>query len=72
MRLDFGILFQTQGSDPCSETNGCTQGDQCPDTPPTSANNIGCTTVDCPDAMIENYMDYTPQTCRISIYSKPN
>jgi len=58
--------FSNQGSDPCSETNGCTQGDQCPDTPPTSANNIGCTTVDCPDAMIENYMDYTPQTCRIA------
>jgi len=58
--------FSNQGSNPCSETNGCTQGDQCPDTPPTSANNIGCTTVDCPDAMIENYMDYTPQTCRIA------
>jgi len=64
----FGLYhtFSNQGSDPCSETNGCTQGDQCPDTPPTSANNIGCTTVDCPDAMIENYMDYTPQTCRIA------
>jgi hypothetical protein len=62
----FGLwhTFSNQGSDPCSETNGCTQGDQCPDTPPTSANNIGCTTVDCPDAMLENYMDYTPQTCR--------
>ena len=62
----FGLwhTFSNQGSDPCSETNGCTQGDQCPDTPPTSANNIGCTTVDCPDAMIQNYMDYTPQTCR--------
>ena len=58
--------FSNPGSDPCSETNGCTQGDQCPDTPPTSANNTGCTTVDCPDAMIENYMDYTPQTCRIA------
>jgi len=58
--------FSNQGSDPCSETNGCTQGDQCPDTPPTSANNAGCITVDCPDAMIENYMDYTPQTCRIA------
>lgn len=58
--------FSNQGSDPCSETNGCTQGDLCPDTPPTSTNNSGCTPVDCPDAMIENYMDYTPQTCRIA------
>ena len=58
--------FSNQGSDPCSETNGCTQGDQCPDTPPTSTNNIGCTPADCPDAMLENYMDYTPQTCRIA------
>jgi len=56
--------FSNQGSNPCSETNGCTQGDQCPDTPPTSTNNTGCTPVDCPDAMIQNYMDYTPQTCR--------
>jgi len=56
--------FSNQGSDPCSETNGCTQGDQVPDTPPTNANNGGCVTGDCPDAMLENYMDYTPEWCK--------
>jgi len=56
--------FSNQGSDPCSETNGCTQGDQVPDTPPTNTNNTGCVTGDCPDAMIENYMDYTPEWCK--------
>jgi len=58
----FGIF----GDDCSTENNPCTEGDQCPDTPPTSTNNTGCTPVDCPDAMIENYMDYTPQTCRIA------
>ena len=62
----FHTFWGTAVSNPCSETNGCTQGDLCPDTPPTSTNNSGCTPVDCPDAMIENYMDYTPQTCRIA------
>ncbi len=62
--LDLFHTFSNQGSDPCSETNGCTQGDQVPDTPPTNANNTGCVTGDCPDAMLENYMDYTPEWCK--------
>ena len=46
------------------ETNPCTQGDLCPDTPKTTANS-SCNTPDCPTgAMLENYMDYTPQSCR--------
>ena len=47
------------------ETNPCTQGDQCPDTPPTPANQ-GCNPdfANCPDAMIQNYMDYTGESCR--------
>ena len=45
------------------ETNPCTQGDLCPDTPKTTANS-SCNTPDCPGAMLENYMDYTPQSCR--------
>ena len=62
--LDLYHTFSNQGSDPCSETNGCTQGDQVSDTPPTNANNGGCVTGDCPDAMLENYMDYTPEWCK--------
>jgi hypothetical protein len=62
--LDLYHTFSNAGSDPCSETNGCTQGDQVPDTPPTNTNNLGCVTGDCPDAMLENYMDYTPEWCK--------
>ena len=46
------------------ESNPCTQGDQVPDTPPTQANTSGCGNPVCPDAMVENYMDYTPETCK--------
>ena len=52
-------------SDCTPETNPCTQGDQVPDTPPTSTNQ-SCSSPTCPDAMVENYMDYTPETCRIA------
>ncbi len=49
----------------CSETNCETQGDQVCDTPPTTT-NIGCSTFEsgCEDAMIENFMDYTGETCK--------
>jgi hypothetical protein len=50
----------------CEESNCETQGDQVCDTPPTTSNNQGCYAVDCPDALIENFMDYTPETCRNS------
>jgi len=53
-------------SNDCDETNCETQGDQVCDTPPTTPNDIGCQTADCPDALIENFMDYTPETCRES------
>ena len=50
-------------TDSCEpETNPCTQGDNCPDTPPTPTNQ-GCTP-NCPDAMVENYMDYSYETCK--------
>lgn len=52
-------------NDCTSETNPCSQGDQCPDTPKTTYNN-SCNTPECPDAMLENYMDYTPQSCRVA------
>ena len=60
----FSNGFQTTDScDP--ETNPCTQGDQCPDTPP-SPPNQSCNPIfaDCPDAMLENYMDYTGEDCK--------
>ena len=49
----------------CTETNCETQGDQVCDTPPTIANTT-CNPdwASCPDAQLENYMDYTPQSCR--------
>lgn len=60
----FNLYHTFTNSNGCgSETNSCTQGDQVPDTPPTFSNN-GCTPNDCPDAIVENYMDYTSETCK--------
>ena len=56
--------FNFSSGDCFTESNSCTQGDQCPDTPQTSANNAGCSLPQCPGAMVENYMDYTPETCK--------
>lgn len=56
----FGVI----GGNCNPETNPCSQGDQVADTPPTSSNQ-SCGTSECPDAIIQNYMDYTPETCRI-------
>ena len=52
--------------------NGCSGGDNCPDTPPVANSNAGCNvnqnscTFENPDLpdMIENYMDYTDDNCR--------
>jgi hypothetical protein len=57
----FNLYHTFLGS--CTETNCETQGDQVCDTPPTTA-NYGCTPSSCPDAQVNNYMDYTSQTCR--------
>ncbi len=53
--------------------NGCdtgdcsTSGDKCCDTPPVSSPNYTCDTVNTcsgsPNDLIENFMDYTPETC---------
>ena len=58
----FSIGGSSSGCGP--ETNPCSQGDQVPDTPPISTNE-SCGPPICPDAIIENYMDYTPEECRI-------
>lgn len=57
----FGLPGNVSSCDP--ETNSCSQGDQVQDTPPTSSNTV-CSSPVCPDAMVENYMDYTQETCR--------
>lgn len=62
----FHTFGASLGSDPSAcgpETNPCTQGDQVPDTPPTSTNQ-SCVTPVCPDAMLQNYMDYTGENCK--------
>ena len=62
-------LYHTFGIPPIStqdcysETNPCSQGDQIPDTPPTTQNQ-SCNSPDCPNALVENYMDYTGEGCK--------
>jgi hypothetical protein len=60
-------LFHTfSNSFGCTETNCESQGDLVCDTPPTLS-NIGCSASSgCEDAMIENFMDYTGETCKYS------
>jgi len=50
----------TQDCDP--ETNCVSQGDKCCDTPPTTG-AAGCGSLECPDGMVENYMDYANDNC---------
>lgn len=59
------LLYHTFGfgGSSCTETNCETQGDQVCDTPPTTP-NYGCSPTECDDAQVNNYMDYTSQTCR--------
>ena len=59
----FGVAIGAGGGSCEPEPNPCTYGDQVPDTPPTSTNQ-SCTSPTCPDAMVENYMDYTSETCK--------
>jgi hypothetical protein len=57
-------LYHTFTNGSCNpESNPCTQGDQVPDTPPTTSNS-GCLPNSCPDALVENYMDYTSENCK--------
>ena len=49
-------------SNDCVETNCETQGDGVCDTPATTT-NYSCSS-SCPEAMVENFMDYTPQDCK--------
>jgi hypothetical protein len=59
-------LYHTfSNSNDCIETNCETQGDQVCDTPPTQT-NTGCDNPVCPDALTENFMDYTVESCKES------
>lgn len=49
----------------CVESNCENQGDFVCDTPPTAVNS-GCSPTLCPDAMVENFMDYTDESCKDS------
>ena len=60
----FGLYHTFNGG--CQSTSTCTNGDFIADTPATNGNS-GCTpSSNCPDAMVENYMDYTSQNCKIA------
>ena len=60
-------LYHTfSNTNDCIETNCETQGDQVCDTPVTFANQSGCESSTCPDPLFENFMDYTPETCKES------
>lgn len=47
----------------CSESNCNTQGDQVCDTPPTIPGST-CNSPACTNSLVENYMDYTSETCQ--------
>ena len=49
-----------------SETDCATQGDRVCDTPATLANQSGCNSPECEGALVENFMDYTPESCKES------
>ncbi len=60
----FSLLHTFSNTDDCDpETNCNSAGDKVCDTPVTLENTT-CTSGTCPDAQLENYMDYTPTSCR--------
>ena len=59
----FGVAVGAGGGSCDDEPNPCTYGDQVPDTPPTTTNQ-SCNFTDCPNAILENYMDYTGEDCK--------
>lgn len=58
-------LFHTfSNSSDCVESNCETQGDMVCDTPATTGNQGCSASSGCEEAMIENFMDYTSETCK--------
>lgn len=58
-----GLAHTFEGTSVCTETDCNVDGDGICDTPPTPIGNT-CSTPLCPGAIVENYMDYTPETCK--------
>ncbi|HIO72688.1 MAG TPA: PKD domain-containing protein [Flavobacteriales bacterium] len=57
-------LYHTFSGGSCSETTCGTQGDLCCDTPPHPGANTNCNTPECGGTQpVNNYMDYTGETC---------
>lgn len=59
----FLSLDHTFEGQSCSESNCNTQGDGICDTPPTVQGST-CNSPACPNTQVENYMDYTDETCQ--------
>lgn len=61
-----GLLHTFFGTNSCPavETNCTTQGDCVCDTPPTVANGSCTGSPACSEALVENYLDYTAETCK--------
>ena len=58
-----GLYHTFHETNSCTETDCVNQGDHVCDTPATMVSS-SCTTFACPGQQVENYMDYTPQTCQ--------
>ena len=59
----FGLYHTFRLTNSCgAESNCSSQGDQVCDTPPTTG-SAGCSPLDCPETMVENYMDYAYDQC---------
>lgn len=58
-----GLYHTFRLTNGCAEESNCNaQGDQICDTPPTTG-SAGCSALDCPETMVENYMDYGYDQC---------
>ena len=58
------LLHTFENTLSCEDEANCSlNGDQVCDTPPTTLNRF-CDEPTCDDALVQNYMDYTGQTCR--------
>ena len=58
-----GLYHTFNGTNDCGdETNCAAQGDRVCDTPPTTG-SIGCSPIDCPETLSENFMDYSNDPC---------
>jgi len=59
-----GLLHTFENTTSCDQGGNClVAGDRVCDTPPTTTNWI-CSAPSCPDALVDNYMDYTGEICR--------